>query len=167
MISRRVQVARIGYLTLSATNLGLRQITFDTQQEGPSARPDNSMDQAAGILATALAELSAYSAGRLREFTVPLDPVGLPAGIQAILAALRTVAYATTISYGALASAAGRPRAARLAGNAMARNPLPIIIPCHRVVAAHDIGGYSPGLMWKRKLWDIEGLAWPQGAPCP
>lgn len=166
MISKRVHVAGIGYLTLSATELGLRQISFDSQQDGPSAPLDASSGKAAGILATALAELNAYGAGRLREFTVPLDPTVLPAGIQTILAELRKVSYATTISYGALASAAGRPGAARLAGNAMARNSLPIIIPCHRVVAAGGIGGYTPGLNWKRRLWDIEGLAWPQGAPC-
>jgi len=115
MISRRVRVDRIGYLTISATNLGLRQITFDNHQDGLPSCADATSAKANGFVATALAELNNYSAGQLREFTVPLDPVGLPAGIQAVLAALRKVPYATTISYGALASAAGRPRAARLA----------------------------------------------------
>jgi methylated-DNA-[protein]-cysteine S-methyltransferase len=119
------------------------------------------------VLATAATELRAYAAGRLQAFTVALDLEPLPQGIGHILAALRRVPYATTVSYAALADLAGHPRGARLAGNAMARNPLAIIIPCHRVVAAQGVGGYTPGLAWKRRLWDIEGLPWPQGTSCP
>ena len=145
----------LGALRLDATDRGLCGIFFIPHAEpGQPTHPH---------VAQAAAELAEYAAGCRRAFTVPLDRPTLPTGINAILDALAAVPFGVTISYGALAAAAGRPRAARLAGNAMARNPLPIVIPCHRVVAAHGVGGYSPGLAHKRRLWALEGLPWP----CP
>ena len=76
----------------------------------------------------------------------------------AMLAAQR-IPYGTLVTYGELARMAGNEKAARAAGSAMAGNPMPIIIPCHRVVAAgRRIGGFSAGLEWKRSLLELEGV---------
>ncbi len=104
-------------------------------------------------------EMRAYAAGRLRAFTVPVDLTGMPPFIAIVLRALGRVPYGATTTYGGLAAAAGRPAAARAVGTAMARNPLPIVIPCHRVCAANGIGGYTPGLAAKRQLFAIEGIS--------
>jgi methylated-DNA-[protein]-cysteine S-methyltransferase len=165
MTCAAVAVPRLGLLRLTASERGLCRIDFPGSRAAVASGAANAAARA--VLAIATAELLAYAAGRLRTFTVAVDPGPLPVGIGHILTTLREIPYATTVSYGALAAQAGHPRGARLAGNAMARNPLPIIIPCHRVVATHGIGGYTPGLAWKRRLWDIEGLPWPQGTPCP
>jgi len=91
----------------------------------------------------------------LKDWPVVLDP--LTPQVRRILEILRqTVPFGTRITYGELARHAGvHPR---VVGRAMARNPVPILIPCHRVVAARGPGGYGPGLHWKRWLWQLEGL---------
>jgi methylated-DNA-[protein]-cysteine S-methyltransferase len=77
---------------------------------------------------------------------------------RALVEALRAVPYGETVAYGELAALAGRPRAARAAGTFCARNPFAIVVPCHRVVGASDLGGYgSLGLAYKRRLLAIEG----------
>jgi methylated-DNA-[protein]-cysteine S-methyltransferase len=79
---------------------------------------------------------------------------------EAIAAALRGVAYGETVSYGELSALAGRPQAPRAAGTFCAQNRLPLILPCHRVVAANGIGGYgSLGVEYKRRLLELEGAA--------
>ena len=159
MIQHAVSITGLGVVCLTASERGLSGVAFCAHAD--PGRPSHP------ILRQAFSELTEYAAGCRQTFSIPLDCPPLPTGIRAILAALTVVPYGTTVSYGALASAAGRPRAARLAGNAMARNPLPIVIPCHRVVAANGIGGYSPGLDCKRRLWLIERLPWPEKASCP
>jgi len=73
--------------------------------------------------------------------------------------ALRKVPYGRTISYAQLAAKAGHPGAARAVGAAMAANPLPLVVPCHRVVASNGLGGFTPGLAWKRWLFTLEGMS--------
>jgi methylated-DNA-[protein]-cysteine S-methyltransferase len=108
-------------------------------------------------------QLQEYFRGERRAFTVPYDltSVSGPA-MRAILETLaRTVPYGTTIGYGALAERAGHPGAARAVGQAMARNPIPLLIPCHRVIGANGvIGGFGWGLDAKRSLLAREGLDW-------
>ena len=78
-----------------------------------------------------------------------------------VLAALETVPYGETVSYGELAGMAGRPLASRAVGTAMATNPLPLVVPCHRVIAAGGrLGGYGPGPALKVQLLELEG-GWP------
>ena len=114
---------------------------------------------ASQVLNQAASQLSEYFAGMRREFTLPLRlPDWRPFSLQ-VLEHLRAVPYGATITYGEMAAQAGSPRAARAVGQVMAANPLPILIPCHRVLAAGDrIGGYSGGggLVTKKWLLDLE-----------
>jgi methylated-DNA-[protein]-cysteine S-methyltransferase len=106
-------------------------------------------------------ELDEYFAGRRRAFTVPIDlsGVGSPFRRSVLETLWRDVAHGETVSYGELAGMAGRPGAARAVGTTMATNPVPIIVPCHRVVASgHTIGGYGGGLDMKRALLALEGV---------
>jgi len=118
---------------------------FDT---GPGAPP------ADDLLLRAANELAAYFAGSTRDFAVPVDLSGLPPFTRQVLEVLRTVPYGETVTYAELAARVGSPRAARAVGRAVAVNPLPIVIPCHRVVAAGGRpGGYSGGGGLATKLW--------------
>jgi methylated-DNA-[protein]-cysteine S-methyltransferase len=104
----------------------------------------------------AIRQLRAYFAGRSRRFDLPLEPRGTPFQ-RRVWRALRRVPYNRTISYGDLARRAGCPRAARAVGAAMGQNPLPIVIPCHRVVGADGrLTGFGGGLPLKRALLDLE-----------
>ena len=107
-------------------------------------------------LRDASGQLRAYFAGELRTFDLPLAPRGTDFQRQ-VWAALRTIPYGRTISYAELAAATGRPAAARAAGAANGRNPIAIVIPCHRVIgAAGALTGYGGGLGRKRLLLDLE-----------
>jgi methylated-DNA-[protein]-cysteine S-methyltransferase len=109
-----------------------------------------------GSLRDAADQLRAYFAGELREFELPLAPHGT-ASQQRVWAALRDIPYGRTISYAELAVAVGKPRAARAVGAANGRNPIAIVIPCHRVIgAAGALTGYGGGLDRKRLLLDLE-----------
>lgn len=108
------------------------------------------------VLREAASQLRAYFAGELRDFDVPLAPRGTPFQ-QQVWAALREIPYGHTVSYAELAAAAGRPGAARAAGAANGRNPIAIVIPCHRVIGAGGaLTGYGGGLARKRMLLDLE-----------
>jgi O-6-methylguanine DNA methyltransferase len=113
------------------------------------------------------AELKSYFAGSLRKFTIALDVDGT--GFQdAVWKALRKIPYGTVVTYGMLAQMAGRPGAARAVGGAVGANPVPVIIPCHRVVASGGgIGGFSCGVDIKRRLLDAEGVRPPYTAQYP
>ena len=101
-------------------------------------------------------QLAAYLAGELRAFDVALAPLGTPFQLE-VWAALRRVPYGTTTTYGALAAAIGRPSAVRAVGAANGRNPVGIVVPCHRVVGADgSLTGYAGGLDRKRFLLDLE-----------
>lgn len=101
-------------------------------------------------------QLAAYFAGELRDFDLPLAPIG-GRFEQRVWRALRSIPYGTTTSYGAIARRLGDPNAARAVGTANGRNPIPIIIPCHRVIGASGgLTGYGGGLARKRLLLDLE-----------
>lgn len=109
-------------------------------------------------LAVPLCELEEYFAGERREFTMPLD---LPPGDgfrRRALEAMFRIPYGQTISYGELAARAGNPAAFRAAGQACATNPLPIVLPCHRVLRSDgSLNWYSGGLQYKELLLRLEG----------
>ena len=108
------------------------------------------------LLLRAREELEEYFAGRRREFDLPLSPHGTPFQRQ-VWQALRTIPYGSTCTYGQLAAAVGNPRAARAVGMANHRNPLPILIPCHRVIGSTgSLTGYAGGVERKRLLLSIE-----------
>jgi methylated-DNA-[protein]-cysteine S-methyltransferase len=103
-------------------------------------------------------ELDEYFSGRRREFDVPVDIGWLPSFQQEVLVELARVPYGRTDTYGGLASQVGRPRAARAVGGALNRNPVPIVLPCHRIVGANGrLVGYAGGLDRKLALLELEG----------
>jgi methylated-DNA-[protein]-cysteine S-methyltransferase len=101
-------------------------------------------------------ELQQYLAGERREFTFPIRSTGSEFS-QRVWCAVQEIPYGETMTYGELARRIGKPNALRAVGTANGRNPLPLVIPCHRVVAAGGkLGGYGGGLRLKRKLLDLE-----------
>lgn len=114
------------------------------------------------VLREAVRQLAAYFSGKLREFDLPLHPEGSPFRM-AVWEQLRQIPWGQTISYGELARRIGKPGACRAVGGANRHNPIPIIIPCHRVIAADGtIGGYSGNCggstELKRALLKLEGV---------
>lgn len=110
-------------------------------------------------LARVAEQLDAYFRGELREFDLPLAPGGTPFQ-QRVWDELRRVPYGGTVTYRELAARVGRPAVARAAGRANATNPLPVVIPCHRVVGADgSLTGYAGGIHFKRALLTLEGAA--------
>lgn len=146
---RQICPTPLGTLLLRSDGAALVGASFD---EAPGlSEPD-------GVTALASRQLSAYFAGTRRRFDVPLRLSGSPFA-QAVCAALLQVPFGQTVTYAQLAAAAGHPGAARAVGTVMRKNPLVIFVPCHRVVAAHGLGGYACGLARKRLLLSLEGAA--------
>lgn len=143
-----------GRAELVCTDRGLRYLFL---AEDPHCRPMTFAPQCPPLLHEARRQLEAYFTGRLRSFDLPLDVQGT-AFQQAIWQALRAIPFGKLKSYGELAAAAGSPRACRAAGSACGANTLPVIIPCHRAIAAgQKLGGFGLGLDLKRKLLTLEG----------
>ncbi len=147
--------AALGVLTLTASAEGLTGLYLEDHRHGPVDRLGWVRDSAR--LARAAEQLEEYLAGARRAFDLPLAPTGGTPFQRRVWAALETVPYATTTSYGALAAALGVPRAVRAVGAANGRNPLSIVRPCHRVVGASGaLTGYGGGLAAKRALLTLE-----------
>ena len=117
----------------------------------------NDADDVPPVLKEAAAQLEEYFAGERRDFDVPMELDGTPFQRE-VWAELSRIPYGETISYGELARRVGRPSAPRAVGQANGRNPIPIIVPCHRVLASNGIGGYGGGLKVKRALLAVEGV---------
>lgn len=144
----------VGPLTLVASDGVLAGLYMDEQRHRPPEEVFGVPDPS-GFEAVA-AELEAYFAGELTEFTVPLAPDGTPFQ-RSVWAALREIPYGETVSYGQLADRIGRPKAVRAVGLANGRNPIGIVVPCHRVVGADgSLTGYGGGIERKRFLLDFE-----------
>jgi methylated-DNA-[protein]-cysteine S-methyltransferase len=144
----------IGPLTVIAKGGALTGLLMHDERRVPPPVIPGRRDDAA--LAGVAERLDDYFAGALTDFDLPLDPDGTPFQRRA-WAALRAIPYGETISYGELAARMGRPDAARAVGSANNRNPIAIVIPCHRVVGANgQLVGYGGGLGRKRWLLDHE-----------
>ena len=144
----------VGTLRLVADATGLRQVRL---VGAPDAVPSGWV-RSDDALAFVRAQLAEYFAGTRRAFDLPLAPEGSPFD-HATWDALRGIPHGETISYAELARRVGRPGAARAVGGANGRNPLAIVIPCHRVVASDGtLGGYAGGLDMKRLLLSLEGV---------
>lgn len=152
----------VGSLLLVATERGLVRVAFareDHEQvlETLAGRISPRILRAPGRLDGAAGELEEYFAGRRTQFDLPLD-LQLSQGFRlGVLRQLPTVAYGSTTSYASIARAVGSPKAVRAVGSACARNPLPLVIPCHRVVRSDGApGGYLGGPEAKRVLLRLE-----------
>ena len=120
------------------------------------AKPAEGWRRARRPFRDVIIQLDAYFAGRLRRFELPLAPEGTPFQRE-VWSALTTIPYGETVSYGELARRVGRPAASRAVGAANGRNPIPIIIPCHRVIGADGtLTGFGGGLPIKRRLLQLE-----------
>ncbi|NIO11897.1 MAG: methylated-DNA--[protein]-cysteine S-methyltransferase [Deltaproteobacteria bacterium] len=125
-----------------------REASRQTQTVSPSARRWK---------AKAQKELRSYLSGRTKSFSTPCDLSGLPPFTHAVLKAAIKIPYGEVRSYGWLAKRLGKPKAARAVGNALARNPIPIMIPCHRVVRSDgELGGFALGKALKERLISLE-----------
>ena len=146
----------LGPLTLAATQKGLAGAWFDGQAHHPGVL-DAPVDGGQRWLVQAAHELGEYFAGQRRNFHVPLDPQGTVFQASVWLA-LQRIACGQLHSYGAIAQEIGRPAAARAVGAAVGRNPISVIVPCHRVVGSDGaLTGYAGGLPRKEALLKLEG----------
>jgi methylated-DNA-[protein]-cysteine S-methyltransferase len=119
------------------------------------------LSDAPGAVALAADQLQQYFDGARTDFDLPLEVVGTPFQRDVWLA-LAEIPFGKTVSYSELATMVGRPRACRAVGQANGSNPIPIVLPCHRVVASGGtIGGYGGGLRMKRQLLALEGVTLP------
>ena len=147
----------VGQLRIFATHNGVCAVTFD--RTTPAHSGDGS--DAAKVFETLAADqLREYFAGARRMFDVPLDLQGTDFQRKA-WAALCTIPFGETRTYTQEANIIGRPKAVRAAGSANGRNPVPIIVPCHRVVASNGLGGYSSGIERKVLLLEHESRLRP------
>jgi methylated-DNA-[protein]-cysteine S-methyltransferase len=152
----------IGDLLVGVTDHGVCRIHFDADPEaqleslgrlfGPRVlRSSKPVDRVR-------AQLDEYFAGKRHGFEIDWDVRRLPPYNQRVLAELARVEYGSTVTYGELAARSGNPRAARAVGTIMNRNPIPIVLPCHRVVGANGkLVGYAGGLERKEQLLRLEG----------
>jgi|SRR5579884_516344 len=163
LVDVRYDVAEspVGPLFLAATPRGLCRISYDVEGQ------DEKLARLFGVrvlrmpLDEVRRELDEYFEGRRHGFDLPLDLRVAPFH-EAVLHELARVPYGRTATYGALAAKVGRPKAARAVGTVMNRNPLPIVLPCHRVVGANgSLTGYAGGLHVKRALLELEGAILP------
>lgn len=142
----------IGKLTLASNGTAITQVEFEDNRHPLPQHPKG----ADKILEKAKRELDAYFAGKLKMFTVPVAPEGTDFQRRA-WAALQKIPYGATRSYGQQAAAIGNPQASRAVGAANGRNPIPIIIPCHRVIGAGgSLTGFGGGMERKKFLLDLE-----------
>jgi methylated-DNA-[protein]-cysteine S-methyltransferase len=152
----------LGTLLVAATERGLCRIVYDADPDLETERLARTFGvrvlRTAKPIDPARRELDEYFEGKRRSFDLPVD-VGLLADFhRRVLEELTRVPYGEVVTYGELAGRAERPRAARAVGTVMNRNPLPIVLPCHRVIGANgNLTGYGGGLERKEALLRLEG----------
>jgi methylated-DNA-[protein]-cysteine S-methyltransferase len=160
-VSYDVADTPIGGLLVAVTDQGLCRVSFDPET-------DRETEQLARLFGTRVLrspravdpvrrELDEYFEGRRKAFDLPVDLRGRSEFSRLVLEQLAKVPYGEVTTYGSLAARTGRPRAARAVGMIMNRNPIPIVLPCHRVVGSTgSLVGYGGGLERKRRLLDLE-----------
>jgi methylated-DNA-[protein]-cysteine S-methyltransferase len=156
--------SEIGRLLLVTTRTGLVRLGFPSEDhdallEDVADRLSPRVVEVPGRLDTVRRELDEYFAGRRHDFDVPLD-WSLSKGFrQGVLRAIAAIPYGEVRTYREMATAAGNPAAVRAAGSACGSNPIPLVVPCHRVLrTGGGLGGYGGGLDLKRKLLHLEGV---------
>lgn len=154
----------VGELVLTASDAALTGIYFPTSRRGSAPTHHAEWIEVGGkgpageILTRTAQQLTEYFAGRRTTFDVPLEALGSPFEHR-VWNALRTIPYGTTTTYGELARRLGDVKATRAVGSANGANPIPIIVPCHRVVGSKgELTGFGGGLDRKRWLLELEGV---------
>lgn len=159
MIVHDTMASPVGPLLLTASDAGLTGVWFAPHRRGPTPAASwlpaaDAGGDAAAVLAEARRQLDDYFAGARHAFDLPLAATGTPFQAR-VWAALRGIPYGETISYAELARRVAAPRAVRAVGGANGRNPLSIVVPCHRVVATGGaLGGFGGGV--ERKAWLLD-----------
>lgn len=158
----------VGPLLVAVSDVGVCRVSFDPE-------PGRQLDELARAFGarvlrsapptdTARRELDEYFAGEREDFGLPVDLRGLRPFQAAVLTELAHVPYGQTATYGALAARIGKPRASRAVGGALNRNPIAIVLPCHRIVGSGgSLVGYGGGLERKRTLLELEGVGSAEG----
>ena len=140
----------IGPLTVARNDRAITEIHFGERARDEWRRDDFAFEDAAS-------QLAEYFEGKRREFDLPLAPSGTPFQLS-VWEVLRTIPYGATRSYLDVANAIGKPAACRAVGAANGANPLPIVVPCHRVIGANgSLTGFGGGIDVKRRLLALEG----------
>lgn len=149
----------IGRIVITAGRSGVVEIVLRAGKKVLPARSRGGDARALQHLRRACAQLVEYFAGERAGFDVALDMSGGTAFQRRVWRACARIPYGQVRSYGELAGMAGRPRSARAVGGAMGANPLPIVVPCHRVIRSDgSLGGFGSGLPIKKKLLRLEGV---------
>ena len=144
----------VGPLLLAGDDGGLRTVSFESSKRAAKVQPDWKEDKAP--FAEVIRQLQAYFRGELKDFDLPLALEGTEFQVR-VWRNLQAIPYGETISYGQLAQRIGNPRAVRAVGLANGCNPIPIIIPCHRVIGSDgSLTGFGGGLPNKKKLLALE-----------
>jgi methylated-DNA-[protein]-cysteine S-methyltransferase len=154
----------VGELLVAVTDRGLVRVAFSSEAEDQvltelAARVSPRVLRVPRRTDEVRRELDEYFAGDRRRFDVPVDWTLVRGFAQGVLRATAQVPFGETTTYRLVAEAAGSPRASRAAGNALGSNPIPIVVPCHRVLhSGGGLGGYAGGLDRKRTLLTLEGV---------
>jgi len=144
----------VGRLLLAGNGRELKTLRFP--KGGRASEPEREWVENEVFFAKAIRQLQEYFAGRRREFDLRLAPLGTPFQ-QTVWRAVAAIPYGTTVSYAEIARRIGKPKAVRAVGGANGRNPIPIVVPCHRVIGSDgSLTGFGGGLEIKQKLLDLE-----------
>jgi methylated-DNA-[protein]-cysteine S-methyltransferase len=145
----------VGTLSIAGDDAGLCFILFGSGKRAAALRPDwRESDR--GVVRETVRQLREYFAGKLTRFDLPLTPAGTPFQLD-VWRELQRIPYGTVISYGELAGRIGKPHASRAVGAANGANPIPIVVPCHRVIGSNGkLTGYGGGLAIKEALLQLE-----------
>ena len=156
----------LGPIVVAATHHGLAGLWFEGQRHLPAelaGPPVWATSSSHPVLQQTVAQLTEYFAGRRIRFDLPLDLASGTAFQQAVWQALLVIPQGKTLSYGEVSSRIGKPTAVRAVGAAIGRNPISIIVPCHRVIGGSgQLTGYAGGLERKTALLQLEGVIAPE-----
>lgn len=155
----------VGVLRLVASDAGLVAVLWPEDDPKRVRLEETREDDSHVVLRKTVAQLEEYFAGTRREFDLPLDARGTDFQKQ-VWEQLLAIPYGKTRSYGEIAARLGKPSASRAVGTANGRNPLSIVVPCHRVIGTSgSLTGFAGGLETKRILLELEGVATPRQKP--
>jgi methylated-DNA-[protein]-cysteine S-methyltransferase len=161
-IHTTIDTHAFGRIQLIAGDDGLRGLHLEGQKHFVEPDPRSRRDPSAELFVRTAEQLDAYAAGDRRRFDLPIEFIGT-AGRVALWKALQDIPFGETTTYGALAAALGKPGGAQSIGQGVGRNPICIVVPCHRVLGANgSLTGYAGGIERKRQLLELEGVLQPE-----